>query len=116
MKATVMNEKSSVEKRIATSADAFERMRAGAFFVDVRDPDEFAEAHVRGSTNIPLADVETRVAEFPRDRDVLLFCRSGRRSGLAQETLVDRFGYIDVSNVEGGILAWEKAGLPIEKA
>ncbi|GAC1429132.1 MAG: hypothetical protein NVS2B3_14740 [Vulcanimicrobiaceae bacterium] len=96
--------------------EALRRMKAGALLIDVRDEDEFAEAHVDGAVLIPLPDLEARLDEFPRNRELLLFCRSARRSGLAQDALVDRFGYRDVANVEGGILAWEKAGLPLIKA
>ena len=94
---------------------AFDRMRAGAVMVDVRDADEYAEAHVAGTGLVPLPELDARLAEFPKDRELLLLCRSGRRSGLAQDGLIDRFGYTDVANVEGGILAWEEAGLPIVK-
>jgi rhodanese-related sulfurtransferase/glyoxylase-like metal-dependent hydrolase (beta-lactamase superfamily II) len=102
-------------KKIVTVTEALDRMRAGALMIDVRDADEYAEAHVVGTTLIPLPELEARLAEFPRDRELLLFCRSSRRSGLAQDALIDRFGYANVANVEGGILAWEKAGLPIAK-
>lgn len=103
-------------KTTVTGPEAVERMRDGALMIDVRDDDEFAEMHVAGTVHIPLPDLEARLEEFPRDRQLLLFCRSGRRSGLAQDALVDRFGYRDVANVEGGILAWEKSGLPVVKA
>ena len=90
------------------------RQRNGALIIDVRDDDEFAEAHVAGALHIPLPDVETRIAEIPRDRDVLLFCRSGLRSGKAQDLLIDTHHFDNVSNVEGGIVAWDEAGLPLE--
>jgi len=80
-----------------------ERLRAGALLVDVRDADEFAEARVAGALYVGLPDIEAQIAKLPRDRDVLLFSRSGRRSGLAQDVLVDCLGY-------------SRVGLPLEKA
>lgn len=103
-----MNDKPTVSVQ-----HALELQRAGALIVDVRDDDEWARGHAEDAVHIHLDDIEARVYEIPMDRDVLLFCRSGRRSGLAQDTLVDRLGLKNVYNVEGGILAWQEAGLPI---
>lgn len=101
-------------KATVTSAEALERQQRGALLVDVRDDDEFAEAHVAGAMHIPLPDIETRLSEFPKDREILLFCRSGRRSGKAQDLLIDTHHYHNVYNVEGGIIAWAEADLPLE--
>ena len=80
---------------------------------DVREPDEYAEAHIPGVTLIPLGEVPDRVAEIPKDKTVILTCRSGNRSGQAATWLRSQ-GYSDVHNLQGGILAWQKAGLPTE--
>ena len=101
-------------KETVTVADALERQKLGALIIDVRDDDEYAEAHVAGSLHVPLPDIESRLSEIPKDRDVLLFCRSGRRSGKAQDVLVDTHHYRTVSNIEGGIIAWAEAKLPLE--
>lgn len=103
------------EKKIVLPEDVPELARSGALIVDVREADEFSEAHVAGALLIPLDQLEARVSEIPKDRAILFICRSGRRSGKAQEVLLDRYGYREVYNVEGGVLAWEKAGLPIVK-
>lgn len=80
---------------------------------DVREADEYAEAHIPGVTLIPLGEVPDRVAEIPKDKTVILTCRSGNRSGQAATWLRSQ-GYSDVHNLQGGILAWQKAGLPTE--
>ncbi|GAC1417802.1 MAG: rhodanese-like domain-containing protein [Candidatus Velthaea sp.] len=87
-------------------------LAAGAVLYDVREHDEWEAAHVANSSLIPLDTVPERIGEIPRDRDVILICRSGRRSGLAQQTL-KKHGYDRVANLTGGILAWEEAGLPV---
>jgi hydroxyacylglutathione hydrolase len=102
-----------LDRTIVSGQEALARMRTGAVLIDVRDDDEYAESHVDGSLHIPLPQIEARIGEIPTDRTVLLFCRSGRRSGLALDLLVDRFGRRDVANVDGGILAWKEAGLPL---
>ncbi len=86
----------------------------GAFVLDVREPVEFAEGRVPGSLLVPLATVPARVDEFAKDEPVYVICRSGNRSLVAAEALVAA-GYGDVRNVQGGMIAWEGAGLPIER-
>lgn len=83
-----------------------------AMMIDVREPDEWAAGHVAGAKHIPLGDLPTRLEEVPRDQAVLLFCRSGNRSGKAT-ALLQAQGYDQVANVEGGIIAWQSAGLPV---
>lgn len=85
-----------------------------AVLIDVRERDEWTAGHVAGATHIPLADLPTRLAEVPRDQPVLLFCRSGNRSGKAT-TFLRQQGYAQAANVEGGIIAWQGAGLPVTR-
>ena len=59
----------------------------GAFLVDVRTPGEFAEGHVNGSVNIPLDKVQTQLAKFKNKKNIIVFCRSGARSGQAKNIL-----------------------------
>lgn len=86
----------------------------GALVLDVREPHEFAEGRVPGSLLVPLATVPSRAGEFTKDEPVYIVCRSGNRSLVAAETLVAA-GYRDVRNVQGGMIAWESEGLPIER-
>lgn len=63
------------------------QVQNGAFLVDVRTPEEFAEGSFPGSVNIPLSEVENRVAEFEGKKSVIVFCRTGNRSAQAIEIL-----------------------------
>jgi rhodanese-related sulfurtransferase len=82
------------------------------FLLDVREPWEYAQAHVPPAQLIPLGELELRVGEVPRDRPVLVICHSGQRS-LAAAAYLRRLGYPDVSNVDGGTAAWLERGFPV---
>ena len=86
---------------------------AALYVLDVRTPEEFASGHVPGAVNIPYDQVASRLAEIPKDKEVVLYCRSGRRAGLAAAEL-EKAGYADLQLMQGDMPAWEKAGLPVE--
>ncbi|RZI44186.1 rhodanese-like domain-containing protein [Herbaspirillum sp. HC18] len=90
--------------------------KQGALLLDVREPDEYAAGHAPGSTLLPLGQIKDRANEIRtyRDKPVVVMCRSGKRSAQAAGILT-QLGFTSVYNVQGGILAWEKAGLPVEK-
>lgn len=92
-------------------AEAAPLLAQGALLVDVREPDEYTEIHAQGAQLLPLSELETRYQELPQGRPLLLICRSGARSARAAEWLEAR-GYSDVTNVTGGTLGWQEAGLP----
>ncbi len=77
------------------------------FLLDVRQPDEFRAGHLDNAVLIPLGELEKRHTEIPRDKKIVVYCRSGRGSALAAEFL-RRQGFKDVESLEGGILEWEK--------
>jgi rhodanese-related sulfurtransferase len=83
------------------------------FMLDVREPDEYAAGHIPGIVLIPMGEVAERLSEIPEDKTVIVTCRSGNRSGQIAD-LLREMGYADVHNMEGGIVAWEEAGYPIE--
>ena len=91
-----------------------QQLEAGeaAALIDVREPAEYAEAHVPGATLIPMDQLPARLGELPTDRTIYVICRSGRRSG-AMGPLLDAHGY-DSVNVVGGTLAWVRAGHPYD--
>jgi rhodanese-related sulfurtransferase len=94
--------------------EARRHQSAGALLVDVRQPDEWSAGHAPHARLIPLGALASRLDEIPRDREVLLICRSGNRSGSAQRQLL-QLGYEQVTNVSGGMDAWARAGLPVER-
>ncbi|WP_209124953.1 rhodanese-like domain-containing protein [Alkalihalobacillus sp. BA299] len=75
-------------------------------FIDVREIDEYEEAHVQGMTNIPLSRFENEYTQLPKDQEIVLFCRSGNRSMQAASFLSEQ-GYKQITNVTGGILSWD---------
>jgi phage shock protein E len=72
-------------------------IKEGAFLVDVRTPAEFAEGHVKGSTNIPLDQVPNQLDQFKGKDQIIVFCRSGNRSGQAK-MILERNGFKNVTN------------------
>lgn len=86
----------------------------GALLVDVREPDEYAQGHAPGATLIPLGQLEKRLTELAahKDKPIALICRSGNRSGSAYKIL-EKAGFTGAVNVQGGMNAWVKAGLPV---
>lgn len=73
--------------------------------VDVREPGEFKGGFIPGARNIPLSQINGRLAEIRKDRDVLLYCRSGIRSKNAARIL-RKNGYTKLAHLQGGIGAW----------
>jgi rhodanese-related sulfurtransferase len=69
----------------------------GAFLVDVRTPEEFAEGHVNASMNIPLDELSNRMEEFKGKENIIVFCRSGARSGMAK-SILNQAGFENVVN------------------
>ncbi len=80
--------------------------------VDVREPREYKAGHIPGASLLPLRMIPQQGSELPRQRTLVLVCRSGRRSRLGAMILQD-MGYAQVYNLTGGMLAWEAAGYPI---
>jgi rhodanese-related sulfurtransferase len=81
--------------------------------VDVRQPVETQSGTIPGAVLIPLTDFSRRLAELPKDRPILTICRSSHRSPIAARQL-KKAGY-DVTNILGGMISWQKSGLPIHK-
>lgn len=88
-------------------------VRNGALMVDVRETDEVAELayDVENIVNVPLSELENRLSEIPKDKEVVLACRTGNRSGQAADILA-KHGYTNLVNLEGGIVAWQEKSLP----
>ena len=100
-----------------TPADAAAAQRdggpdGGPLLVDVREADEFATERAEGAILLPISEFAERHTELPRDRPLLMICQSGSRSMSATMFLLQR-GWTDVRNLEGGIAAWMRDGLPV---
>lgn len=94
--------------------EAQKRVSAGALLIDVREQNEYDEVRIPGSTLLPLSELTARFEELPKDKPLIMQCRSGGRSGQATQYLLDN-GYTDVVNMAGGILAWAEADMPLER-
>ena len=86
-------------------------MDRGAVLLDVREPHEWMNGHAPEARHIPLEQLCSRAGELPRNREILIVCRSGSRSARAAKLLAAQRG--DVANVKGGMSAWVRAGLPV---
>jgi len=83
--------------------------------IDVRTPEEYAQARVPNAKLLPLDTLPARAHEIPKDSDVYLICRSGGRSAQAAQFLAQQRGHDRLVNIEGGTLAWIEAGHPVER-
>lgn len=90
---------------------AAQKQKEGAFILDVREPSEWNEVHVPGTTLIPLGQLSSRLKEVPKDKPVVVICRSGNRSAQARDLLLGS-GFSSVTSVAGGINDWKAKGLP----
>lgn len=79
--------------------------REAPVLVDVREPWEFAHCRIEDSISIPLGQLPARLAELPRNRDLVLVCHHGSRSQHAAMLLAQR-GFASVHNLRGGVEAW----------
>ena len=93
--------------------EAFQRVRAGARLVDVRSEHEFSTAHPKGARNVPPARIARGETKLDRDDEIMVICLSGHRSPRQAKRLM-RMGFTNVANVEGGLRAWQRAGLPVK--
>ena len=91
-------------------AEAASLRDQGAYILDVRTPEEWAEFHIPGSTLIPVDELESRVNEVPRDQQVVVVCRSGNRSAVGRDIL-KQASFEAVTSMAGGLNAWRADGL-----
>ena len=92
-------------------AAAQQQVEAGAVLLDVREPEEWHNGHAAEAVWIPMGEIEARHTELPADASVVVMCRSGNRSGIVTQALV-QVGY-DASNIAGGMHAWAEAGFEV---
>ncbi len=87
----------------------------GCCLIDVREPIEHAEEHIEGARLIPLGEIDRRTQEIDRSKPLVVTCRSGKRGAEALKKL-EALGFTGARNLEGGVLAWKAAGLPLSHA
>lgn len=108
---------SSCNAQNKISADKFEQKMKenNTILVDVRTPQEFAEAHLKGAVNIDIyaPDFAARMNELDKTNTILLYCQSGNRSGQAAGQLSES-GFAAIYDLQGGIGEWKRLGKPTE--
>ena len=89
-------------------------MTSDVNIIDVREHPEFVGelGHIEGATLVPLASLQIHAEHLNKEKIYLLICRSGKRSAQASKSLVE-LGFSQVINIEGGMTAWNQAGLPV---
>ena len=105
----------STDVSVAEAVDLIKNKNA--VIIDVRTPEEFAESHLPEANNFPVdtlsQNIET-IKKLQRDKPLLVYCRSGKRSARAAEKLKN-LGVNSLYNLKGGIKAWSDANNPLVK-
>jgi rhodanese-related sulfurtransferase/glyoxylase-like metal-dependent hydrolase (beta-lactamase superfamily II) len=99
---------------LRTAAEGRRALHDGVTIVDVREPDEYASGHLPGAMHIPLGQLAARAGDLPRNRPILTYCGHGERSTTALSVL-ERARLGPLSNLAGGVEAWEAAGYELER-
>jgi rhodanese-related sulfurtransferase len=94
-------------------AQAYAKYQQGAFFLDVRSQEEYNQVHIKGSTLIPLDELQNRLSELSKDKDIVVVCLSGHRAK-SGTIILQQAGFTHVSCLSGGLQAWRVAGYPVE--
>lgn len=97
------------------ASEARSSLLDGAVALDVREPNEFAAGHMAEAISIPLGQLSARTDELPKDRPILTYCGHGERSA-SGVSILERAGFEQLLNLDGGFGAWEKAGYAREQA
>jgi rhodanese-related sulfurtransferase len=113
--AAVAEEPESSQAPSITSAALHAQLESGKapVVIDVRTPAEYATGHIPGAVNIPFDQVAKRIAYVDAPHGVALYCMVGPRARKGESALLDA-GYEEVFHIEGGLSAWQAAGLPVE--
>jgi rhodanese-related sulfurtransferase len=99
-------------KEISVS-EASDKYQKGAFFIDVRTQEEWNEYHVPNTSLVPLDQLPNRLNELPKDKEIVVVCRSGNRSQQGRDILLNA-GFTQVTSMTGGLNEWRASGYPIE--
>ena len=105
-----------------TVSEVKDILSSDTILIDIREPDEYARGHIPGAIHVPRGMLEFQIlktlehigiAADPASVDMVLYCGTGGRSALATKSM-DDMGYRNVRSMDGGIVAWNEAGLPVD--
>jgi rhodanese-related sulfurtransferase len=101
-------------KDLSVSEFSSKVTEAGVITLDVRTPDEFNEAHIEGALLVDFqsGNFENEIALLDKSKTYAVYCRSGNRSGQAVKVMSDA-GFTNLYNLDGGVIDWTSAGLPL---
>ncbi len=99
-----------------TTFSKYMKEKKGAQIIDVRTPGETAQGMISGAREIDINDpaFQKKIGTLDKNKPVLVYCRSGGRSGRAM-AILNQMGFKEVYNLSGGMLAWQKAKQPVVK-
>ena len=106
-------ESTKVPSISAAELHAQRESEAAPVVIDVRTPEEYASGHIPGAVNVPFDQVAQRISEIDASHGVALYCMVGPRARKGESALLAA-GYEKVFHLEGGLAAWQAAGLPVE--
>ena len=86
----------------------------GALLIDVREQQEWDRVRIPGFELRPMSTINDWYGDLPKDRTIVVSCRSGNRSAHVVKALIEQAGFADVHNLAGGIIAWAEAGFAVE--
>ena len=102
--------------RVVSPGDAEQLLASdpAPVLIDVRTPEEFAAGHLAGAELVDFnaPDFREQISDYARDASYVIYCRSGNRSAGARAVMTE-LGFTDVADIDGGIVAWTQAGLPV---
>ena len=103
-------------RQVITSADLVQRLEGedAPVILDVRSPEEYAEGHIPGAINVPYDQIAANLDSLESflTAEVVVYCRTGRRAGVAEKALREA-GFTQVVDLEGHMTTWNEAGLPV---
>lgn len=94
-------------------SEAFTKYQNGTFVLDVRTQEEWDDFHAPNSTLIPLDQLPARLNELPKNKEIIVVCRSGNRSQQGRDILLNA-GFTQVTSMQGGLTEWRASGYPVE--
>ena len=104
-------------RRGVSAAEATQLInRRNAVVLDLRNADEFATGHLPSARNLQFSELQAKLGQFVKNKNnpVLLVCQTGQQSGKAQR-IVKEAGFAEVHVLDGGVNAWQQAGMPVVK-
>jgi rhodanese-related sulfurtransferase len=94
-------------------AEAAKLRDSGAFMLDVREQSEWDQFHIPGAKLIPLGSLPNELDKLPKDKTIIVYCRTGHRSAQGRDILLNA-GFTNVTSMAGGVTDWQSKGLPVE--